>query len=150
MRKIWIHYGNDCFNPEKVKENAKKLFSNKPNGLWASPVGRNFWSWKRWCESEDYHTERLEKYFKFRVSSKANLLWIHKLSDAEKYMIAEPYYPGSKYCSYKLNVEEVMNKFDGMVLIHGNHYCELHDNGFYTWDVDSICVWNPDMIELIK
>ena len=43
-----------------------------------------------------------------------------------------------------------MLEFDGMVLIHGKHYCELHSNGFGTWDVDSICVWNPDIIELIK
>ena len=42
-----------------------------------------------------------------------------------------------------------MNKYDGMVLIHGKHYWELHETAFYTWDVDSICVWNPDAIEII-
>lgn len=150
-RIIWEHYGNNAFDPEKIKANAKRIFANKPNGLWGSPSpkGRKYWTWKQWCKGEGYHIDRLEKSFKFRISNKAKLLWIHKMEDALKYMDIEPFYPGSDYFRYTLNVNKVMSEFDGMVLIHGDHYCELHDNGFSTWDVDSICVWNPDVVEVI-
>lgn len=145
-RKTWIHYGTDTFSAEKVKENSKRLFSNKPNGLWASPTDRKALKWKDFCLGENFHTDRLEKSFKFRVSNKANLLWVHELKDAEKYIIKEKYH---NYHFSKLDVEKIMNKYDGMVLIHGKHYWELHETAFYTWDVDSICVWNPDVIEII-
>ena len=147
-RKIWIHYGSDKFDPELVVANSKKLHNRcKPNGLWASPDDKLSWTWKRWCESEDFHCDRLNRYFKFRVSSKAKILWVHKLRDIDPYLINGD---SGYYFDCKLNTQVLMSKFDGIVLIHGKNYSELHNNFFYTWDVDSICVWNPDVIELVN
>ena len=147
-RKVWIHYGSDRFDPEMMVKNSKRIYhSHKPNGLWGSPTDRNSWSWESWCKSNDYKPERLESYFKFRVSNKAKILWIHRLRDINPYIIKGN---SGRYFDCSLNTEVLMNKFDGIVLIHGKNYSELHDNFFYSWDVDSICVWNPAVIELVK
>ena len=58
MRKQYIHYGNNHFNIDIFKEKAANprdnSFMNKPPfGLWASPVGSDYWTWRDWCESED-------------------------------------------------------------------------------------------------
>lgn len=143
-RKIWIHYGANAFNPEKMTENSKRLFANKPNGLWASPTNRNAWTWEKFCKSEEFHLERLDKSFKFRVSRKAKILWVHKPEDVEKYTYVEDM---GRYKTKRVDIKTIMNNFDGMALIHGKNYMELHYDVFGTWDVDSICIWNPDVIE---
>jgi hypothetical protein len=146
MRKQYIHYGSSCFDINIFKEKATnprdKSFMNKPPyGFWASPVGSDYWTWREWCESEDYCTDRLDASFKFTLTKKARILTVRKREDIFPYLI-----PIAHFGGYKLDFNKIMKDYDGMELIHGNRYLELHDNEFYAWDVDSIVIWNPYII----
>lgn len=145
MRKQYIHYGSSCFdldifNEKKANPRNNSYLNKPPYGFWASPVGSDYWTWRDWCESEDYHTDRLDKSFKFTLTKKARILTVRSREDIFPYLIPK------KYFSYKLDFYRIMKDYDGMELIHGNRYLELHDNEFYTWDVDSIVIWNPYII----
>ena len=60
MDTIYIHYGNDKFEPERlrVREDRDSYQEKiKPSGLWACDENAS-WGWKEWCENEDeFHQE---------------------------------------------------------------------------------------------
>lgn len=147
MSKHYIHYGNDHFDLDIFKKKAANprdnSFMNKPPfGFWASPVGCEYWAWREWCENEDWNTERLDKSFKFTLTKKARILTVRKREDIFPYLIES-----NTLCMKPvLDFNRIMAEYDGMELIHGNRYLELHDNEFYSWDVDSIVIWNPYII----
>ena len=153
-KSIYVHYGNDTFDPGQVryakfnKRNGGNGCYRKPGGLWASPV--DAWiSWKEWCEGEDFHTDLLDSFFTFTLKDGAKVLDICKLEDIEGYIkvIDE----GKYGTHYYLDLDKIYREFDAMEIHHEGHYNELHDSDiFYAWDVDSICVWNPDMVEVIR
>lgn len=148
MRKQYIHYGNDHFDLDIFKEKAANTrdnsFMNKPPyGFWASPVGIDYWTWRDWCESEDYHTERLDKSFKFTLTKEARVLTVRQRENIFPYLI------NNNILKRKiLDFNTIMTSFDGMELIHGHgrNFTDLHYNEFYAWDVDSIVIWNPYII----
>lgn len=146
MRKQYIHYGSSCFdldifNEKKANPHNSSHLNKPPYGFWASPIGSDYWTWRDWCESEDYHTDRLDKSFKFTLTKKAKILIVRSREDIFPYLIS------NNILERKIiDFNSIMTSFDGMELIHGNRYLELHDNEFYTWDVDSIVIWNPYII----
>ena len=148
----FIHYGADGFDYKKFR--ATLDYSpryDKPAGLWASPLEpeegfENVCSWKDWCEAEAFHTERLEKSFKFRLRPEARVLVIRSLKDAEPYILKGT----ASLFDYRFDLNRIYKDFDAMLVWMSQNYCELHDFFlFYTWDVDSICVWNSGVIELL-
>lgn len=47
----------------------------------------------------------------------------------------------------RLKREELYRDFDGMMVWMSHNWNELHNNMLFNlWDVDSIVVWNPDVI----
>lgn len=151
MRKQYIHYGNDHFDIDIFKEKQSNGFDNSllcinkpPYGFWASPIGSDYWTWREWCENENYHTERLEKLFKFTLTKNARILTVKSREDIFPYLI------NSNILERKiLDFSTIMTSFDGIELIHGHdgkNFMDLHYNEFYSWDVDSIVIWNPYII----
>lgn len=147
----FIHYGADGFDSRKFRatlDHSPRY--DKPAGLWASPLEPEdgfdeVYSWKEWCEAEDFHTERLEKSFKFRLRPEARVLVIRSLKDAEPYILKGT---ASNTFDYRLDLNKIYAHFDAMLVWMSQS--ELHDFFlFYTWDVDSICVWNSGAIELL-
>lgn len=141
---IYVHYGADKYDPELHKKNAAKewpagLF--KPSGLWASRFLANF-GWRDWCESEDYHTDRFDKSFGFRLKEGTRILEVHKDNDIIPYTIHKGIIPTLD----SLNKSKLMAEFDGIELFYSENSANLRYNHFYTWDCDSICIWNPDVI----
>lgn len=144
----YIHYGSNIFKPDYILKKDKYLRSDKPNGLWASPVNAD-WGWKDWCELEDFRTERLDDYFTFTTVPEAKILHLHSLSQAAPYMKIS--YRFQSIVGYNLDLDKIYKMFDGMELHISDDFCSFHDNNvFYTWDVDSICIWNPNIIQLKK
>ena len=146
MRKQYIHYGNNRFDIDIFKEKQSNAIDNSclnkpPYGFWASPVGSDYWTWREWCESEDWHTDRLDTYFKFTLTKKARILTVRKREDIFPYLVKN-----TRLSGCVLDFDKIMSKYDGMELIHGKRYNELHYNEFYSWDVDSIVIWNPYII----
>ena len=149
MNKIYIHYGSDKFDPTLFEEpEYDSDFDFKPNkgGLWASEdTDRDgYWSWKDWCEAEDFCTGDLETYFRFT------------LADHQKpFIIKDDSIIETKYCGFchphnihqlsrlHLNLDEL--KRDGYTHI------EFYENSwthwaFYSWDCDCIFVLDPTVI----
>lgn len=143
----YVHYGSNKFDARKlidgVVENRFRR-TDKPWGLWASPVNAKY-GWKDWCEDEDYNTDDLYLSFRFRVKANARILHIHSLSDAKKYLLVkERFY---SITDYMLDLKRIYAHYDGMELHLSDDWSMRDNNVFYTWDADSICVWNPDVIE---
>lgn len=153
-KKVYIHYGANLFDPNKYSK--PNYIGCKPYGLWASPKYCGF-SWKDYCESEDFHIERLEKSFEFTLKKDTKILQIRSLKDAKPYFIEKPdediitdileYLFDAKY---RLDLERIYKEFDGIELFFSNNYHEFHYNSeiFNPWDVDSLVIWNYDKIKI--
>ena len=144
----YIHYGDNEFNPEMLskwpvpKETGHHY--DKPQGLWASPVNAVF-GWKKWCKQELYNLEKLEESFTFVISPKARVLHLHKIEDAEPYIRRDEITR-----DHVLDFRRIYENFDAMEL----HLSEdrrgfLNSENFWEWDVDSICIWNPDIVKVV-
>lgn len=140
-KKFWqiefVHYGANTFDPALVPNGSPHY--KKPSGLWASPT-KGDWNWKEFCLSEEFHLDRLSKHFKFTVKKSAKILVVNHLSNLKGY-ISHDY--------ETLNREKLYRHYDGMMVWMGDNWHELHNNFlFWMWDVDSIVIWNPDVIIL--
>lgn len=147
MSITYIHYRHDKFCPDKLKDKTECKYprTDKPEGIWASPINAE-WGWKDWCLSESYHPERLNKSFTFKLRPKARILHIHSLNDATPYLYVKDRF--MSLVDYGLDLKKIYSNFDGMELHISDNYNELHNhNVFSTWDVDSICIWNPEIID---
>ena len=143
--KTYIHYGNKTFDINKF-EKIQNEWSKPIGGLWASPTNTDF-GWKDWCKSEDFRECDEENSFKFKLKEGSKVLLVNKLSDVDQYITQD-----SIYCSMcqNLNFEKMIDDgYDAIELIHGDNYSGLHFSLFNSWDCDSICVFNPDSIEII-
>ena len=149
----YIHYGSETFNPEKLTEQALSetrdswLSQYKPCGLWGSPEDSRY-AWKEWCTSEDFHTERLKTSFRFSLDKTARVLRIHSMEDAIPYLVRNKAYDALSINAYTLDTERIESEFDAMEVIMDS---DLYwNNVFRMWDVDSVCVWNPEVVEVIR
>lgn len=144
--KIYVHYGHKEFDPEKFNGNIKnKPYWSKPAnwaGLWASPVDTDF-SWKKWCELEEFRECSKDNCFKFKLKDNAKVLTVTELSDASNYII------GDEFCGGLDFEQMIKDGYDAIELIHGDNYRELHFSLFNSWDCDSICIFNADILELL-
>ncbi len=141
----YIHYGIDKteYDPMRVVQETKNHLRSKPSrGLWASPLREGAYTWKEWCESEEFHTERLNASFKFSIKDTARILEVHSEDDILPYLVKDPY-------DQALNEEVLFEKFDGIELFISDDYPTLHYGFFNSWDVDSVVVWNPDVIDIL-
>lgn len=149
MSVTYIHYGHDKYEYDKVQEYTGALRGKPDKGLWASRVDANY-GWKNWCKDNDYMTESLDTHFKFTLSDGANILEIHDEDDILPYIIRNPYGWKPKYNKTDLldgiDREKLYEEYDGMELFISDNYNTLHDGVFNSWDCDSICVWNPEVI----
>lgn len=160
MKKIYIHYGSTAYDMNRLwnavvnKREQYDHLGQKPHGLWASPEQSNL-SWKNWCESEEFRLETLDKSFKFKLAPNAKILRINNLKEARKFILEKkmPFLsePGSYHVWQELDLPQIYSCYDGMEVIMSNDYINFHNNQiFYTWDVDSLCVWHPGMIIPVK
>ena len=134
----------------------------KPKGgLWASPVDSIF-GWKDWCEGEDFHTDRLKTWTKFKISPEAKILVINSYDDlvevARKY--SERRFDLSPYDSDRVLkfVKMQEDGYSGVFLTYRGHR-ENHliwDRrspvccGLNTWDCESIILFDPEVIEIVE
>lgn len=144
MSNTYVHYGNSIFRPELIVKKLDRF--DKPSGLWASPED-SVWGWKEWCEAEQFKSEEyLNESFKFTLKNNARVLHVYSLNDVTPYLAWD-----DLLSRHKLNLPMIYSEFDAMEVHMSGNWCELHDSElFYSWDVDSIVVWNPEVVELNK
>ena len=155
---VWISYGTEQYDPLKFKPidytDPGAVLNNKPwGGLWACPEN-GILSWHNWCKSENYFTNSLNKSFKFKLKPKAKIYVIDTEEDLVNistslrygFMIGQGY-----YC---IDFERLLREgYDGIyvtdnAVIKLRRTCGKNENviGLKSWDVESLCVFNPDVI----
>lgn len=153
-----FHLKKEKFNP-LAKENPKFRL-NKPNGgVWGSPVDSR-WGWKDWCISEEFRLGDFGIWTKWRIKDLSRILIIDTYGDLisamNKYGVrnSDPY-PDFYLDFYKMKEDGI----DGMMLTeNGNAECRLplglYEDctmiNLYTWDCESIVVWEWDQIEILE
>lgn len=138
----FIHYGHDNFDLNKFEVIKNRHGFNKPyGGLWASPVDESKRVWKDWCLSESFHIDSLKNSFKFRLDKRSWILVIRSdkdLTKLDKYVIDLNMYLRI------FDFEKMAMDYDAIYVEAGSNY-DLYQY-LYGWDVDSILVFNPDII----
>ena len=147
---IWITYGSDAFDPSRFK--APQLCSNsivnKPlNGLWACPLNSRY-GWEAWCRKEDFKTAQLNSSFTFKLKPGAKIYVIDNLDDLIN--ISTYHY----FSEWLIDVNRLLSEgYDGIYATE--NAIKLRDcyksprgtvEGLGCWDVESICVFNPNVI----
>jgi hypothetical protein len=152
--KVFISYGTDKFDLSKIKpvkvDSVWGQIHNKPEGgLWASPVGSNF-GWADFCNRDAFHLKTLNKHFIFKLKSNAKICIIDTIDDLIKHSCFNKYIE-----QYVLDIRNIVKEYDGIYLTYnaatklryGDD--ERRIRGVDSWDVESICIFNPEVIEVI-
>lgn len=155
-----------------IDQYHSKLLNKPSGGLWGSRSIQMkdypYYRWREWVESEDYKTELYlnpNNCFNFKLNDQANILLIdgRKIKPrsfdyltkkelrkiipyAEILSVETDDYLTGRPQLFKFNWEYIFHKYDGIELINGNLYCQFRYNGMSSWDCDSICIWNPDIV----
>ena len=153
---------------DKPKEYKMSRGESKFLGcFWASPVDTNY-GWKDWCEDEQFNLDRFECSQTFTLKETANICTIDSMESLKEFMKKYTKYSDFDenhnnvlkdvtddmdlnrwftFGSFKFDWNKVLHDYDGMEISHDFNFNIMH-NIFNTWDCDSICIWNPDIIEL--
>lgn len=138
-RKRFVHYGQNEFDPVKYNRGTCHISNKPPIGFWGSPVTA-YYSWEEYCKNNNLLLNRLNKKFYFHLTASARILKVRKVNDILPYVKEED-------SSFVIDFSKIMRYYDGMELSHSKKtYNNLHYTFFYTWDVDSIVVWNMNCI----
>ena len=154
MSVTYIHYGADKFDKDKFKPIRNREYFAKPyGGLWASRDG-DIEGWKTWCEDNGFHEEALNHSFTFTLKPSANIYTIEKPKDIYKLprwkesdWLTPMFYPDFEECIRRgIDAIEIVDIYgvDGV-------YSECEDSVYmtlYGWDVNSILILNPDIVEV--
>lgn len=159
MQEIYRHYGHDKFDINRFVKIKNKDLRNKPHGgLWSSPTKDVDVGWARWCIQEEFYTDKLDKYFDFKLKDSARVLRIEKIKDLEKLPRVNIYdgFDGLKTLNtmnFDIDFEEIAKNYDAILVYM---YRDEESKGMksmyyelYGWDVDTLLVLNPDVIKEI-
>ncbi len=141
--RIFVAYGTDKYDENKFKnadiENTFTLINNKPfGGLWASPLDSK-WGWGHFCSSEEFRLNTLGKHFLFKLKPNAKIYVIDNQEDYKK--IAGLY----NHINYR---KLMINHYDGIFMtLNGlNAASKIDSSAVSAWDVESLCVFNKNII----
>lgn len=147
MDRVYVHEGANTF----VRSNFVPI-KNSPDwikpqgGLWASPEDAHF-GWHDWKIANHYDYGSSEK-FRFTLSPDAKLLVIDNVNQLMD--LPHQHTSLSEITSFGriLDFEKLAQLYDAM-LVYISEDDELHWQ-LYGWDCDSLLVFNPDVIELVR
>ena len=160
--ELYRHYGHSKFDPKKFQPVYNRYLSNKPyGGLWACPTVDVDIDWKTWSENENFRTDKLKEYFDFKIKKDSRVLVIKDIKDIDKLPRIVSDDPNLKgvlvYDSMNLDIdfEKLKENYDAMLVYMYRSKdipkelmcCDGIYYKLYGWDVDTLLVMNPDIIE---
>ena len=120
---------------------------NKPLfGLWASPVDSK-WGWRNFCMSERFGLDKLKDKFLFKLSPNSKIYVIDNVEDLDAVSVSGLDDVGYKTIDFRKLLDD---GFDGIYVTE--NAVGLYDDsntmlrGLELWDVESICVFNKDVV----
>lgn len=152
---IFISYGTDKFDPRKTRHiKLRSVWSrihNKPEGgVWASPVCSKF-GWADFCNRDAFQLKTLNKHFLFKLNSDANIYIIDTIDDLKRCS-----YFDEEIGQYIIDVPKLVDLYDGIYLTYNGAVNLRHTpynsrvSDLSSWDIESICIFNPYVIEPIE
>lgn len=157
METFYVHYGADKYDSEKFKPIKNTILFTKPEGgFWGSLENAKY-GWREWCEGQDYNTENLKKYFRFKLAPHAKILKICNKGDlVELPKLENPIVNGNEFSTsimpwVLLDFEKLLSEgVDAIqISISDDTASSFNDSlyhALYGWDCDSILVMNKDVI----
>lgn len=154
--KVFVSYLKKKFHPKDVTGIRIQDFSDVPyfdkcrGGLWACPVD-TVYGWDDFCRGQEFSRGGNKFYFRLRPEAK-----IYAINNEDDYLrVATKKCYGGVNCY--IDFEKLLRKgYDGIYVSseaiaqcgdsmygfmkHG------HAHGLDGWDVESICIFNPDVI----
>lgn len=150
--KIYVHDGHPRFDKELFNPISCLEHFNKPlGGLWASPLDSSY-NWEQWCETNNFNNIiGKDKYcknnkFYFRLKDNARLLSITSAKQLDDLPQIKDDITSSVFKI--LDFMTLQEEYDAIEVLISNDYQLYWD--LYGWDIDSIIVMNPDVIEVIQ
>lgn len=146
MGKVYVHDGGKFdikrFTPVKNKDFVKPL-----GGLWGSPIDSAY-GWQQWCKDNNFGKDKYNKddSFLFELKFGTKLLYIDNAEMLETLPKVENEILSK--CFVLLDFEKLATEYDAIeVNISADQqlYWDL-----YGWDVDSILVMNPNVIQVLE
>lgn len=145
-KQIYVHYGSNKFDATKVHPKNKEFPWVKPNNaLWASRIDDDD-GWKNWCEWNDFHPESLKQSFRFTLKDDARIIFLRYPNDLCRLPKRKDYPEMILGSTYTIDFDAcVAQGIDAIELLDVD---ALYDP-LYGWDCNSICILNPDIVEVI-
>ena len=145
---IFVSYLKDEYIQKAFKpiqyDGTASILNKCRNGLWASPID-SIYGWKQWCEEEEFPLGN--NLFTFKLKDNAKIYVIDNYEDLEKISTMKDKF-GMRYINFKQLLD---NNYDG-IYASENAVVTLryidNDNiqDLSSWDVESLCVFNPNAI----
>lgn len=147
----FIHYGHRHFDKQNNFKPIKNkyIFTKPEGGLWGSPINSPL-SWKRFFIKEDmksiWGSDYITKWFTFRLKDNAKVLFITSTEELKDLPHMPREHDLSIFDMWEiLDFEKLTEQYDCMIVLLSE------DDRLYStltpWDVDSILIFNPDIVE---
>lgn len=156
LKMRFTHYAVDIDMIKPVQaimnRNCDPIINKPTNAYWASPMGEDYCTWEEWSNSNNMDIVDAYNYmYIFRLSKDAKILVIDDpaiFKDNENLLVENK----DSIINFCCNWPYIFDNYDGMLLIHGEHYSEFHYSEFhaglfYSWDCDSLVIWNASIVE---
>lgn len=153
------NYNNGKFDIQKWENPVNgNWIKPRSGGLWASPV-ESSWSWKDWCEAENFYDKPFSEveYFDFSLSEHANVYEINSVYDLKRFKYGRveglDLEHGIKtFPRYIIDFEKASEEYDAIFLTTIGESTTRYSDPYslYGWDCESILILNKEIIEDIE
>lgn len=148
IKNEFITYGLGKFDKSKFDSVKNDDFIKPIGGLWSCPVNSD-WGWKDWCEYNGFKEERLSNWFKFKLDENSNVFVIDNPEDLNEMNEMANYV--TLYGDVFPDFEKLSGSFDGILLTDIGESCTRFTHpGLRGWDVESLLIFNPEVIEVVE
>ena len=158
-KEVYRHWGSSKFDKDSFDAIRNRYLSNKPfGGLWSSPTKDVDISWYEWSIANEFRLDKLEERFDFTLKDNARILTIKNVRDLDnlpRITIEDNFIVNTDTMNSNIDFEELVKDYDAiMVWIYRSddqdELVRTFDGIYYRlygWDVDTLLVLNPDIVE---
>lgn len=145
-----IFYGSSIFSFDKFEKIKNRTYMNKPEGgLWTSPLDSEY-SWKKWCEDEDFRACEEKNSFKLKIKTNSKILKINTNSDLINLPLqnlSEEGFNGNAHIRTYIDFEKILEIGIDAIWLTENGQTETrlsYPLNLYGWDCETVLILNKD------
>ena len=145
---VYRHFGASRFDLSHQYPGQGQLhpIGVKPGwGLWASPVGDNFFTWEEWCRDNDWDLGQLDRHFDFTLDPTAKVLTLTTMDELSNSGVFYSADMRSPRIAWWLDLGSYLTLGYDAIYVSAMTCRDLYW-ALYGWDCDSICVTNPAVV----